>query len=80
MAEDDEFEHIVKNSQRVLRLNAQYENHPYVEELTKECNVMFIYETYVLEGEWMLNFLWVIYSNYFRKILYQTTEATFAGK
>ena len=57
IADDDEFDDIVKNSQRVLRLNAQYENHPYVEELTKECNVMFIYETYVLEGEWMLNFL-----------------------
>ena len=42
---------IVKNSQRVLRLNAQYENHPYVEEFTKQCNVMFIYGTYVLEGE-----------------------------
>ena len=42
---------IVKNSRRVLRLNAQYENHPYVEEFTKQCNVMFIYGTYVLEGE-----------------------------
>ena len=30
MANDDEFEHIVKNSQTVLRLNAKYENHPYV--------------------------------------------------
>ena len=27
MADDDEFDHIVKNSQRVLRLNNQYENH-----------------------------------------------------
>ena len=51
MADDDEFDHIVKNSQRVLRLNDQYENHPYVEEFTKECNVMFVYRTYVLEGE-----------------------------
>ena len=51
MADDDEFDHIVKNSQRVFRLNDQYENHPYVEEFTKECNVMFVYETYVLEGE-----------------------------
>ena len=50
MADDDEFDHIVKNSQRVLRLNDQYENHPYVEEFTKECNVMFVYGTYVLEG------------------------------
>ena len=51
MADDDEFDHIVKNSQRVLRLNDQYENHPYVEEFTKECNVMFVHGTYVLEGE-----------------------------
>ena len=51
MADDDEFDHIVKNSQRVLRLNDQYENHPYVEEFTKECNVMFVYGAYVLEGE-----------------------------
>ena len=47
----DEFDHIVKNSQRVLRLNDQYENRPYVEEFTKECNAMFVYGTYVLEGE-----------------------------
>ena len=51
MADDDEFDHIVKNSQRVLKLNDQYENHPYAEEFTKECNVMFIYGTYVIEGE-----------------------------
>ena len=35
----------------MLRLNDQYENRPYVEEFTKECNVMFVYGTYVLEGE-----------------------------
>ena len=51
MADDDEFERIVENSQRIFKLNAQYENHPYVKELTKECSVMFIYGTYVLEGE-----------------------------
>ena len=28
MADDDEFDQIVKNSQRILRLNNQYENHP----------------------------------------------------
>ena len=39
MADDHEFDHIVKNSQRVLRLNDQYENHPYSEELHK--SVMF---------------------------------------
>ena len=27
MADDDEFDHKVKNSQRVLRLKDQYENH-----------------------------------------------------
>ena len=43
MADDDEFDYIVKNSQRVLKLSAQYENHPYVEEFTKECNVMFVF-------------------------------------
>ena len=42
---DDEFDHIVKNSQRVLGLSVQYENHPYVEEFTKQCNVVFIYGT-----------------------------------
>ena len=51
MADDDDFDHILENSQRVLRLNAQYENHSYVEEFTEECNVMFIYRTYVLGRE-----------------------------
>ena len=51
MADDDKFDHIVKNSQRVLKLNDQYENHPCVEEFTKQCNFKFIYEIYVLEGE-----------------------------
>ena len=51
MADDDKFEHMVKNSQKVLRLNDQYKNHPYVEEFTKECNVMFVYGAYILEGE-----------------------------
>ena len=51
MADNDEFDHIVKNSQRVLKLNAQYENYPYLEEFTKQCNLMFIYGTYALEGE-----------------------------
>ena len=51
MANDDEFDHIVKNSQRVLRLNDQYENHLYVEKFIEECNVMFVYGTYVLEGQ-----------------------------
>ena len=32
---DDQFDYIVKNPQRVLGLNIQYENHRYVEEFTK---------------------------------------------
>ena len=56
MADDDGFDHIVKNSQRVLKLNAQYENHPYVEEFTKERSIMFVYGTYLLEGEEDANF------------------------
>ena len=48
---DDEFDFIVKNSQTVLELNAEYQNHLYVQESTKECSIMFIYETYILEGE-----------------------------
>ena len=51
MADNDEFDHIVKNSQRVLRLNDQYENHSYVEEFTKQCSFMYVYETYILEGK-----------------------------
>ena len=54
MTDDDEFDHIVGNSHSVLKLNAQSENHPLkneFEEFIKECSVMFIYETYVLEGE-----------------------------
>ena len=47
MADDHEFGHLGQNSQRVLRLNDQYENHPYVEEFTKECNAMCVYGTYV---------------------------------
>ena len=51
MADDDELDYILENSQRVLKLNTQYQNHPYVEKFTKECSVMFVYGTYVLEGE-----------------------------
>ena len=56
MADDDEFDYIVKNSQRVLKLNTQYENHPYVEEFTKERGIMFVCGTYLLEGEEDANF------------------------
>ena len=51
MADDDEFDHMVKNSQTVLKLNAQYQNHPYTGDFTKGRSVMFVYGTYVLEGE-----------------------------
>ena len=51
MADDNELDYIVKNSQRVFGLSAQYENNQYVEEFTKQCNVMFAYGTYVLEGK-----------------------------
>ena len=51
MTDDNEFEHTVKNSRKVLRLNDQYENHPYVKEFTKGRSSMFVYGTYVLEGE-----------------------------
>ena len=39
-------------------LNDQYENHPYVEEFTKQCNVMFAYGTYALEGQTDSKFEW----------------------
>ena len=48
---DDEFDHVVKNSQRVLRLNDEYKNHLYVEEFAKTHSAMFVYGTYILEGE-----------------------------
>ena len=51
MADDNEFDHIVKNSQGVLRLNDQYENHSYAQEFTKGCNAMFVFGTYLLERE-----------------------------
>ena len=56
MADDDEFNYIVKNTQRVLKLNAQYENHPYVEEFTEEFSVMFVYRRYLSEEEADANF------------------------
>ena len=51
MADDNEFDYIVKNSERILGLSVQYANHRFVEEFTKQCNVMFIYGAYALEGE-----------------------------
>ena len=54
--DDDDSDHIVKNSQKVLILNDHCKNHPYVEEFTKECSVFFVYGTYFLEGEADANF------------------------
>ena len=51
MADDDEFHHIVTNSQRVLRLNDRYENHLNIEKFTRGRCVMFLYGTYVSDGE-----------------------------
>ena len=51
ITDDDEFAYIIKNSQIVFGLNAQYEHQPYIQEFRKECNVIFVYGTYALEGE-----------------------------
>ena len=67
MVDDDEFGYIVKDSQRAFRLSAQYENHPYVEEFTKQYNGMFIYGTYALEWEvdskFSLSDIWNLFQN-----------------
>ena len=51
LVDDDELDHTLENSQRVLRLNAQFENHPHIKEFTKEYNDMLINGTYILEGQ-----------------------------
>ena len=35
MADDDEFDHIIENSQRALKLNSQHENRPYVKKFLR---------------------------------------------
>lgn len=77
MTDDNKFDHILKNSQKVLTLNARYEKHPYVEEFTGECCAMFIYRTYLVEGETDANFLCVRYGISCR---HQTMQTAFAGK
>ena len=82
MTDDDEFGRILENLLRILKLNAQYENHLYVEEFTKECSVIFLYRTYVVEGEadakFSLGKLWNLLlagslpnnaSNFFRQMI-----------
>ena len=68
MADDNEFDHIVKNSQGVLRLNDQYENHSYAQEFTKGCNAMFAFGTYLLEREvdakFSLDDIWKLFRKY----------------
>ena len=54
--DNDVLDHIIKNSQKEIKLRAQYENHLYAEKFTKECSVVFIYKTYVLKGEADANF------------------------
>ena len=56
MADDDEFNYIVKNSQTTLGLNDQYENHPYVKEFKKGCSVMFVYGTRESEADAKISF------------------------
>ena len=76
---DDEFDYLIKNSQKVFGLSVQYKNHRYVEEFTKQCNVMFVYGTYALEGEadskFSLSDIWNLFqkpnntSNFFRQMI-----------
>ena len=51
MENNNDFDHIITNAQRVLELSAQYKTHTFNEEFTKECHLVFIYKLYVLEGE-----------------------------
>ena len=79
MADDDEFDYIVKNSQTVLGLSIQYENHQYVDEFTKQCNVIFICGTYALDREvdskFSLGDIWNLFqesnntSNFYRQMI-----------
>ena len=46
LVDDDEFDHTLENSQRVLRLNAQFENHPHIKEFTKEYNDLYMEHTF----------------------------------
>ena len=93
MADDGKFDYIVRNSQRVLGLSVHYENHPYVEEFTKQCNVMFIYGIYALEGEadskFSLDDIWNLFqedllpnnaSNFCRQMINYMTAWTYLQK
>ena len=66
MADDDAFDHIVENSQRVLKLNARFENHRYVEEFTKELSVMFIYRHTFQRGRMIQIFWGMRYGTYYK--------------
>ena len=43
MADDDEFDYVMKNLQRVFGLSIQYENHRYAEEFTKPCSAVYLW-------------------------------------
>ena len=79
IVDDDEFDHIVTNSQRVLRLNDQYENHTNALEFTKGGNVMYLEHTFWRKRQ-MQNFVWMIYGNYSKEYPLPNNQATFAGK
>ena len=83
MADDDEFDYIVKNSQRLLGLSVQYENRQYIEEFTKHCNVMFIYGTYVLEGEadskFSLGDIWSLFQESNNTLVFQANDKLYEG-
>ena len=80
---DDEFDYIVKNSQRLLGLSVQYENRQYIEEFTKQCNVMFIYGIYVLEGEadskFSLGDIWSLFQESNNTLVFQANDKLYEG-
>ena len=80
IADDDEFDNTVKNTQSVLRLNDQYENHLHVEKFREECHVMSVYGKYVLEGEvdaqFSLGDIWKL----FQKDLLENNAGSFCRK
>ena len=58
-------------SQRVLKLNDQYEKHLYLEEFTKECNTMFVYGTPEGGAKFSLGDIWNLFhgDNFCRQMI-----------
>ena len=56
MENNDELDHIIKNSQRVLKLSTKCKNHPFAEKFKRDYNVVFTQRKYVLQGEADANF------------------------